>query len=113
MGSGPGPEQPTAAIYFPPYATSGDINAFLSRNGLGVQTWVSSDDAAGRTAVVTLPQIKPVLIDAQNGVWRAMVGAGIDRSRIDAWAATNGLQVITYNPNPANLLIHGPNPNPP
>ncbi|HKB34003.1 MAG TPA: hypothetical protein VKF16_09065, partial [Candidatus Dormibacteraeota bacterium] len=109
---GPGPEQHTATIYFPPYATSGDINAFLSRNGLGVQTWVSSDDAAGRTAVVTLPQIKPVLIDAQNGVWRAMVGAGIDRSRIDAWAATNGLQVISYNPNTGELLIQGPKPKP-
>src|SRR5258708_6004844 len=109
---GPGPEQHTATIYFPPYATAGAISAFLSRNGLGVQTWVSSEDAAGRTAVVTLPQIKPVLIDAQNGVWRAMVGAGIDRSRIDAWAATNGLQVISYNPNTGELLIQGPKPKP-
>src|SRR5229473_4218274 len=109
---GPGPALHTATIYFPPYATSADVDSFLARNGLQVQTWTSIDDAAGRTAVVVLPQIQPVLIDAQNGVWRAMVGAGIDRSRIDAWAATNGLQIISYNPNTGELLIQGPKPKP-
>src|SRR5713101_7768585 len=67
---GPGPALHTATIYFPPYATGGDINEFLARNGLQVQTWLSTDDAAGRTAIVALPQIKPELIDERNGVWR-------------------------------------------
>src|SRR5712664_1234140 len=35
---GPGPELHTATIYFPPYATTADINAFLTRNGLQVTT---------------------------------------------------------------------------
>src|SRR6202521_2677028 len=109
---GPEPVQHTATIYFPPYATAGDINTYLTRNGLGVQTWISTDDTAGRTAVVTLPQIKPVLIDAQNGIWQAWVGAGIDRSRIDAWAATNGLQIISYDSRTGELLIQGPKPKP-
>jgi hypothetical protein len=109
---GPGPAQHTATIYFPPYATAGDINTYLTRNGLAVQTWVSTDDTAGRTAVVTLPQIMPVLIDAQNGIWQAWVGAGIDRSRIDAWAATNGLQIISYDSRTGELRIQGPKPKP-
>src|SRR5216683_6008379 len=48
---GPGPVQHTATIYFPPYATSGDIDTYLSRNGLGVQTWISTDDAVVRTVI--------------------------------------------------------------
>src|SRR6202049_5002290 len=109
---GPGPVQHTATIYFPPYATAGDINTYLTRNGLSVQTWLSADDTAGRTAIVALPQIKPVLIDAQNGIWQAWVGAGIDRSRIDAWAATNGLQIISYDSGTGEVRIQGPKPKP-
>src|SRR5260370_19487492 len=77
---GPGPELHTATIYFPPYATTADINAFMTRNGLGVSTWVSIDDATGRTAVVTLPQIHPPLIHEQRGIGQARVPAALDGS---------------------------------
>ena len=56
-------------------------------------------------------QINPVLIDAKNGIWRAMVGPH-HRSRIDTWATTNGLQIISYNPSTGELLIQGPKPKP-
>src|SRR4029077_17952030 len=36
---GSGPEQHTATIYFPPYASSDDINGFLNRNRLQTRTW--------------------------------------------------------------------------
>ena len=109
---GPGPQQHTATIYFPPYATPSDVDAFIARNALTVQTWLSTDDTVGRTAIVALPQIKPVLIDAQNGIWQAWVGIGIDRGRLDAWATTNGLQIISYNSKTGELLIQGPKPRP-
>ncbi|MGH7762846.1 MAG: hypothetical protein ACREOM_00315, partial [Candidatus Dormibacteraceae bacterium] len=109
---GPGPQQHTATVYFPPYATSNDISSFLEKNALNVQTWSSTDDVTGRTAIVTLPQINPVLIDPRNGIWQAMVTPGIDRTRIDAWATTNGIQVISYDPTTGRLLIQGPKPKP-
>ncbi|HEY1419818.1 MAG TPA: hypothetical protein VGG90_03820, partial [Candidatus Dormibacteraeota bacterium] len=109
---GPGPEPHTATVFFPPYATSADISSFLARNGLTVQSWSSTSDVSGRTAIADLPQIKPVLIDAKNGVWQAMVAPNIDRTRIDAWATTNGVQVISYEPATGRLLIQGPKPKP-
>ena len=109
---GPGPELHTATIYFPPYATQADINAFLTHNGLTVNTWVSTDDTTGRTAVVALPQIKPQLIDPANGVWQAFVAANLDRSRLDSWASANGVQIISYDPNTGQVLIQGPKPQP-
>ena len=109
---GPGPAQHTATVYFPPYATASDVSAFLARNGLQTKTWLSTDDATGRTAVVALPQVKPVLIDPLNGVWRATVGIGIDRARLDAWAKTNRLHIISYNTRTGTLLIQGPRPKP-
>src|SRR6266852_1484389 len=109
---GPGPELHTATIYFPPYATTADINAFMTRNGLGVSTWVSTEDATGRTAVVTLPQIQPHLIDEQRGIWQASVPVGLDRSRLDGWASANGVQIIGYDPNSGEVQIQGPKPQP-
>src|SRR5713226_6560903 len=109
---GPGPELHTATIYFPPYATTADINAFMTRNGLGVSTWVSTEDATGRTAVVTLPQIQPHLIDEQRGIWQASVPVGLDRSRLDGWASVNGVQIIAYDPNTGQVQIQGPKPQP-
>jgi len=109
---GPGPELHTATVYFPPYATTADINAFMTRNGLGVSTWVSTDDATGRTAVVTLPQIRPHLIDEPNGVWEATVPIGLDRSRIDGWASANGVQILGYDPAVGVVQIQGPKPQP-
>src|SRR5216684_2430445 len=109
---GPGPELHTATIYFPPYATTADINAFMTRNGLGVSTWVSTEDATGRTAVVTLPQIQPHLIDEQRGIWQASVPVGLDRSRLDGWATANGVQIIGYDPNSGEVQIQGPKPQP-
>src|SRR5713226_4804007 len=109
---GPGPELHTSTIYFPPFATTDDINAFLTRNGLRVATWVSMADTTGRTAVVALPQIQPQLIDAQRGIWGATVPVGLDRSRLDGWASVNGVQIIAYDPNAGQVQIQGPKPQP-
>ena len=109
---GPGPQQHTATVYFPPNATQADIDAYIAKNALTVQTWVSTDNSSGRVAVVALPQIQPVLVNAQLGIWRAMLAPNIDRSRIDSWAQTNAVQVISYNPTTGELLIQGPKPKP-
>src|SRR5579864_2475146 len=109
---GPGPQPHTVTVYFPPYATQSDINAYLASNGLTVQTWLSTDDASGRSVVVGLPQIRPVLINARLGIWRAMVVPNFDQARINAWATANGLKVISYNPPTGEVLIQGPKPKP-
>jgi hypothetical protein len=109
---GPGPEQHTATIYFPPYATQADITAFFTHNGLQVNAWVSTDDTTGRTAVVALPQIKPTLVDQQRGIWQAWVALNLDRGRLDGWASANGVQIISYDPNTGQVLIQGPKPQP-
>ncbi|HET9781350.1 MAG TPA: hypothetical protein VFR33_06185, partial [Candidatus Dormibacteraeota bacterium] len=110
IGAGPSPH--TATVYFPPFATTSDISNYLTHNGLQVATWTSTDDTTGRVAVVELPQITPVLIDAANGIYRASVPAGIDRSRLDDWAKTNGVQIISYDSTTGTLLIQGPKPKP-
>ena len=50
-----GSEPNTAVVNFPPLSSSADMDAFLQSNGLTVQTWMSVDDASGRTAAVALP----------------------------------------------------------
>ena len=109
---GPGPQQHTATIYFPPYATTTDVTGYLANNALTVISWTSTSDAAGRSAVVLLPQVKPVLVDARRGIWRAMLAPNISPSQIAAWAKTNRMKVISYNPTTGELLIQGPKPTP-
>ena len=109
---GPGPVAHTATVYFPPNATSTDLSAYLNANGLQVVQWLSTSDQDGRVVVVTLPQIKPVLVDSQHGIWKAVIATGIDRARVDEWSKANGLQVIGYDSKTGVILIQGPKPRP-
>src|SRR5690348_8281853 len=109
---GAGPVAHTATVYFPPYATQGDINTYLVNNGLTVTTWTSTDDQAGRVAVVALPQVKPVLYDARRGIWRAVIATNLSQTSIQDWAKTNGMKVISYTPSTGVLLLQGPVPQP-
>ncbi|HET7465666.1 MAG TPA: hypothetical protein VFL29_03300, partial [Candidatus Dormibacteraeota bacterium] len=107
---GPGPQAHEATVYFPPYAATSDMLTFFKTNGLVVQGWVSTDDSQGRVAVVSLPQVKPVLFDTSRGIWRAQVAPNIDPTTIALWAKANNIQLIGYNPATGVLLIQGPKP---
>ena len=109
---GPGPQQHTVTVYFPPYATRSDIDRYLQANGLTVASWLSTDDASGRVAVASLPEVKPVLVDPQNGIWRAVVAVGIQLSQLEAWAKQNSVQIISYDQLTGVVMIQGPRPRP-
>ncbi|MBV8196488.1 MAG: hypothetical protein JOY80_13300, partial [Candidatus Dormibacteraeota bacterium] len=109
---GPGPEQHEATVYFPPFASTSDINSFLTGNGLVVVSWTTQDDAQGRVAVVALPQVKPVLVNPTQGIWQANVMPNIDPATIALWARTNGIHLISYTSPTGVILIQGPKPKP-
>src|SRR5258706_2390648 len=109
---GPGPQQHEATVYFPPYASKTDIQSFITGNGLSVVNWTTTDDAQGRVAVVALPQVKPVLIDATRGIWRASVMPNIAPATISLWAKNNGIHLLSYAPATGVILIQGPKPRP-
>src|SRR5438067_3554302 len=105
----PGDSADTALISFPPLATLADIKDYLAANQLTLKSWVRSGEPAdGRSALVSLPQVTPELVDGQQGIWRASIPKHIDGDKLSAWAASSNIQVISYDASTGELLIQGP-----
>jgi len=109
----PGVSSDTAIVTFPPRATPAEINAYIAANNLTIKSWylqrnLDGDPNPGRVALVALPQIRPQLIDAERGLWRAKLPANLDAAALRSWATSSGIQIVGYDQSTGALTIQGP-----
>ena len=80
-----GSTRDTATVYFPPRATAAQVTGYLTANRLTVRRWYRPEvgvEDQGRIALVSLPRITPVLVDATAGIWKALIPANLDAATL-------------------------------
>src|SRR5207302_5630185 len=103
-----------AIVNFPGITPQSDVDKFVSDNHLTIVGWLpqpmAQNRAGERSAIVALPPIQLQVIDAVNGIFGATVPAHLDASRLNEWAQSSGLELVSYDAESGALRVHKPVP---